>query len=431
LEVPEDRSNPDGQQIGLRVAVVPAVSAYPDPDPLFVLAGGPGDAATQFFAWLPSVFQDVHATRDIVLVDQRGTGDSHPLWLVPMPDTSQVSETEADALLSAWATESLEAIDADPRMYTTRVAAEDIDEVREALGYEAINLYGTSYGGTLAQYYLRQHEERVRVAILDGATPVDVPVFERMAASSQAALDLLIQRCAADEACQEAFPLLADEWTEVVERFASPVSIIDPNSGAEAVLDLADVANAIHAALLTESTAAQIPLAIHLTYQEEWIEAAQLIGRTPSDGPRLLMTEQILCSEEWARFDPRDVARIASGSYALTKELAEAEVRADTCRLLPEGMVSTDDAAPVLTDRPVLWIVGDGDPQDPPANLTGVPAQQPNSRIVIVPAQQHVVGHLGCMPSIIAAFLEAGSADSLDASCATDAPFLPLAFKLD
>ena len=115
LRVPEDRSNPDGPTIGLRVAVVPAVATDPEPDPLFVVAGGPGDAGTQFFAWLPAVFDDVHATHDMVLIDQRGTGDSNALRLPAMPDTFGLSEAEADALLSAWANEALASIDADPR----------------------------------------------------------------------------------------------------------------------------------------------------------------------------------------------------------------------------------------------------------------------------------------------------------------------------
>jgi pimeloyl-ACP methyl ester carboxylesterase len=162
LKVPEDRSNLNGRQIGLRVAVVPAAVDNPEPDPLFVLAGGPGDAGTQFFAWLPGLFKEVHATRDIVLIDQRETGNSNPLMLPPMPETKGLSKVDANAMLSSWTAKSLAGIDADPRFYTTSVAANDIDDVRVALGYEAIDLYGTSYGGTLAQYYLRQHGENVR-----------------------------------------------------------------------------------------------------------------------------------------------------------------------------------------------------------------------------------------------------------------------------
>ena len=261
LEVPEDRSNPEGRRIGLRVAIVPATTADPETDPLFVLAGGPGDAGTQFFAWLPGLFKEVHAKRDIVLMDQRGTGQSNAVTLPPLPDTTGLSESAADSLLSAWAAKSLAGIDADPRFYTTSVAADDIDDVRVALGYRAIDLYGTSYGATLAQYYLRQHGENVRVAILDGATPVNVPVLERIAANSQAALDLLLKRCAEDVACHNAFPQLADDWASVANNLATSSTLVEKASGAKAMIRSTDFAGAIHAALLTESTAAQIPLA--------------------------------------------------------------------------------------------------------------------------------------------------------------------------
>jgi pimeloyl-ACP methyl ester carboxylesterase len=236
LRVPEDRSKPDGRQVALRIAVVPAVSAAA-PDPLFVLAGGPGAPSTQFFAWMPAVFTQVHAARDIVLIDQRGTGGSNTLTYPALPDTTGLSPAAAAARLSAWGTRALASVDGDPRFYTSTVAADDLDDVRAALGYERINLYGTSYGGTLAQYYLRQHEDRVRVAVLDGSTPIDVPVLERMASSSQAALDLLLRRCAADRACNRAFPRLADEWAALLDTLTKPLTIVDPASGQTAVID--------------------------------------------------------------------------------------------------------------------------------------------------------------------------------------------------
>jgi pimeloyl-ACP methyl ester carboxylesterase len=407
------------------VAVVPAVGPDPAPDPLFVLAGGPGDAGTQFFAWLPGLYAGVHASRDIVLVDQRGTGDSNAVKLPEMPDTAGMSKAGADRNLAAWAVRGLASIDADPRFYTSTVAADDLDAVRAGLGYEKIDLYGTSYGGTLGQYYLRQHADHVRVAVLDGSTPVDVPVLERMAASSQEALDLLFRRCAENGPCQTAFPRLAAEWETLLHRLATPLTIVHPTSGEKAVVDQVKLADAIHAALLTEATAAQIPLAIHLAYQNRWLEAGQLISAPPAGGPTLVMADEIFCSESWARFDPAEVARDGAGSYALPRELARAERRAGMCRHLPHGVVPADDGAAVHTDTPLLWLVGDGDPQDPPTNLATVQAQQPNSRIVVMPAQQHVIGPLGCMPSVIAAFLNAGTADRLDTSCVSSAAPVP------
>ena len=174
LEVPEDRSNPSGRMIGLRVAVIPAEADTPEPDAFFALAGGPGRAGTAFFGWLPGLFADVHASRDIVLVDQRGTGGSNALVLPPMPDTTGLSQAEVDAHLQTWSDDWQASIEADPRQYTSSVAADDLDAVREALGYDLIDLYGPSYGATLAQYYIRQHPDHVRVAIMDGGTPLDV-----------------------------------------------------------------------------------------------------------------------------------------------------------------------------------------------------------------------------------------------------------------
>ncbi len=419
LTVPEDRSHPDGRRIGLRVAVVPAVAAVPQPDAFFAIAGGPEDASTSFFAWLPGLYAGVHATRDIVLVDQRGTGASNALMLPPMPDTTGLSASEADARRSTWMRDGLAALDADPRFYTSTAAADDLDDVRAALGYDQIDLYGTSYGGTLAQYYLRQHPDHVRVAVLDGSTPLDVPVLERIAANSQAAIDLLFTRCAADAACHTAFPRLESEWSTLVQRSETGIEtdVVDPATGQHAVVDALMVGRSIHDALLTGATAAQVPLAIHLASEGQWGPASELIPASPDGGSSLVMTDEIFCSEAWARFDPSEVERAGAGSYALPMELARAQARAARCRYLPKGVVPADDASPVRTTIPVLWLTGDGDPQDPPANLTAVPSQQPHSAIVVMPAQEHVVGHLGCGPALIAAFVDAGTADGLDTSC--------------
>ena len=420
LKVPEDRSNPDGRQIGLRVAVVPSLAAVPAPDPLFAIAGGPGDAGTQFFAWLPGLYAGVHATHDIVLVDQRGTGASNALTLPSQPDTSSLSAAQADARLSAWMHDSLAALGADPRFYTSTVAADDLDDVRAALGYDRIDLYGTSYGGTLAQYYLRKHADHVRVAVLDGSTPLDVPVLERMAAASQHALDLLLARCAADAGCHAAFPNLASEWSTLVAAFRKGVTVTDPNSGTTGVADLATVGPSIHNALMTGAAAVQLPLAIHLAFEGQWGRVSQLLppsDASPSAGPTLLMRDEILCSESWARFDPAEVEHKGAGSYAVPFVQVWATAEATLCRYLPKGVVPADDAAPVRTDIPVLWLAGDADPQDPPSNLTGVPSQEPSARIVVTPAQEHVVGHLGCGPQVIAAFVDAGTAKGLDTSC--------------
>ena len=433
LEVPEDRSNPSGRMIGLRVAVVPAEADTPEPDAFFAVAGGPSKAGTAFFGWLPGLFADVHATRDIVIVDQRGTGGSNALVLPPMPDTTGLSQAEVDAHLQTWSDDWLASIEADPRQYTSSVAADDLDAVREALGYELIDLYGPSYGATLAQYYIRQHPDHVRVAIMDGGTPLDVPAFERMAANSQAALELLFDRCADDAACDAAMPDLSTEWSELAAALATGIDtgLTDPDSGEPMVATLDQVAPGIHQALLDPATAGRLPLAIHLAHEGQWAQAVQILPESTGDGGDwLAMSEIIMCSEAWARFDPAEVEHLGHGSYLLSTQLAEAAARAQRCKALPPGVVPADDAAPVATELPILWLAGDGDPQDPPANLTSIPSQQPNARVVVIPAQQHVAGYSGCGPQVIAEFVDAGTADGLDTTCLEQAAVPGLTFML-
>ena len=411
---------------------MPAASE-PRSDALFAVAGGPGDASTTFFAWLPGLYTDVHAVRDIVLVDQRGTGASNPLALPEMPGTSNLSTSAADARLRAWIRDSLAGIDADPRFYTTTVAADDLDDVRAALGYDRIDLYGTSYGGTLAQYYIRQHPDHVRVAILDGATPLDVPVLERIAVNSQHALDLLLGRCWQDARCHAAFPDIVAEWSTLQAGLAKGITtnVVNPETGVPAIADLELVGPSLHAALLTESTAAALPLAIHLAHEGRWDKLGELIPSvSPHLGPTQLMADEILCSEAWARVDPAKVAAVGSASYATPAQLADAEWLATRCRYLPAGVLPANDGAPVVTDIPMLWLTADGDPQDPPDNLTSIGTQQPNSLVVVMPAQEHVVGHLGCGPTVIAAFLERGSVAGLETSCITGDGTPDLVFRL-
>ena len=157
-----------------------------------------------------------------MFVDQRGTGGSNRV-LVPTdpPDLTGLTPEEMDAQAKAWVAEYLEEIDMDPRFYTTSVAMDDLDEVREALGYDKINLVGYSYGATAAQYYLRQHEEHVRTVFLYGGSLLDIPVFERWALNSQRALDMIMDLCQADPACQAAYPNLRAEFTELLDRLVN------------------------------------------------------------------------------------------------------------------------------------------------------------------------------------------------------------------
>jgi pimeloyl-ACP methyl ester carboxylesterase len=431
LAVAENPDDPSGRQIDLNLAVIPARGAEPEPDPLFMLAGGPGGAAIESFGWSFSTFSRLNTTRDFVLVDQRGTGGSNRLFSPTPPDVAGMDEPTRDSTIKAWVAETLAALPGDPRFYTTSVAMQDIDAVRVALGYDKINLYGPSYGATAAQYYFRQHEDHVRAAVFDGGTLLDVPVFERMAANSQHALDLLFGRCDADAACQAAFSDLESEFDAVLERLTEePVSttIIHPGSGEPITFDTATFAAGVHSALIDASTSSRLPALLHLAFLEQWDAVAEAIVQAAagqaSDEDQLVMSAVIRCSEAWARYDPAEVERTGAGSYALALQLANARAHTETCRYIPAGVVPANDAEPVRSDVPALLVLGEADPQDPESNVEDAPTELPNSLTVVVPGMGHTVGHLGCMPSIIVDFIEAGTVDGLDVSCAaTGVPY--------
>jgi len=155
LEVAENPAEPHGRQIRIRVARVPARDRVVEPDPLVFFAGGPGQAATETWPVVAHALRKVNQSRDILLVDQRGTGQSNPLKC-PEIEVEEALATDWDELARA-TRECLASLDGDPRFYTTTVAMHDIDAARAALGYEKVNLYGGSYGTRAAQVRPRAH----------------------------------------------------------------------------------------------------------------------------------------------------------------------------------------------------------------------------------------------------------------------------------
>lgn len=414
LSVAEDPSNPSGRMIDLKVEVIPAQSTSTAADPVFFLSGGPGGAATEDWVTAPRTFEGLNLRHDIVLVDQRGTGGSHRL-VVP---TMEPGEALAD-----YARRALAGIDGDPRFYTTSVAMDDIDAVRRSLGYDRIDLYGASYGATAAQYYLRQHNDYVGAVVLDGATLLDVPIMELVAANSQRALDDLVARCLADSSCRGTYPNLRDEMATVFSRLdKEPVktAVVDPATGQPVTVTRDYLAGVIHNRLITAANAATIPSLVHRAWLGDFTDVAQSSGAVV---PTLVMSLEIRCSEAWARFDPAAVQRSGQGSYYVSSQLTMATLQAAACPLLPTGFVPANDSEAVHSMAPVLLLTGGDDPQDPPSSVAAAPQQMPNSLTVIVPSQGHTVGHLSCLPAVVVRFFDAGKPDAPGAqACAAKVP---------
>lgn len=427
-EVFEDRTAKTGRKIALNVMVLPATAPKAAPDPVFFIAGGPGQSAVGLATAAGNNFMaEVRRGRDIVLVDQRGTGGSHPLNCVLNNGASDLRSYFWEELFPAERLRVCRAElekDANLALYSTPIAMDDLDEVRAALGYERINVYGGSYGSNAAFVYLRQHPDRVRSVVVSGVAPVDYKFTLAWAKGVQHAMDRLFDDCAADESCHKSFPKLREDFAAVLVRLdKGPVSFELPNPATRQTqtvrLSRASFNEHLRALLYSPAFARLLPLLIHAAAQGEFqlfggelLEYAQTL-RGPANQLALGMHLSVVCAEHIPFISEADIARETAGSF-----YGDARVRAQikACEGWPRGSVSAGFIEPVKSDAPVLLISGDLDPVAPPWLAAAAAQYLPNSRHVIARNASHFSGS-DCVDGLIAKFIAQGSARGLDASC--------------
>jgi pimeloyl-ACP methyl ester carboxylesterase len=409
FRVPVDRARPDGRTISLRVAVVPARDGGTKADPVVYITGGPGGSATADAAGMLSIFSAANASRDIVLVDQRGTGGSNRLEC-PVPRTAPKTAPAVRAYVKA----CLARFEADPSDYTTVPAMDDLAAVLRALGYRSVNLYGISYGATAAQYFLHRHPALVRTAILDGATLLDVPVFERWGGNGDRALRQVLARCAASRPCAKAFPRVRREAFEVIAALRRK-----PVRAEGMLIDAATAAGALQALSRSPDGAAQIPWVAHRARVRDWIPLMLAIDERGGGGisTRLVMFWSIVCNERWARWSPERSAADSRGTYLAERTALDARLVAAACSAVPKHDQPPWTMARIRSDKPVLFVVGGSDPQDPVSHVRGATRELPSSRTLVVPSAGHGSVQVGCVPRIAQLFIERGSGAGLDTSC--------------
>ncbi len=419
LAVPENPQAPNGRQIELHLAVIPAISRSPAPDPLVFLAGGPGQAASEAYLTLASALDRINQKRDIILLDQRGTGGSNPLECQAVDQTQAQDPAELGPFLQT----CLDHLDADPRFYTTSIAMQDLDQVREALGYQQINLYGVSYGTRAALTYIRMYPQRVRTAILDGVVPQDEPLGPEVAPDAQRALDNILARCQADAACQQAFPDLAGHFSALLDDLAGQpvkVNLIDPLSGEqiEQTFDRAQFAVAVRLLSYAQETVALMPLLLDTAYsRNDFAPMAaqyQIVAGSLSDSISNAMGYSVVCSEDFPFIDLEAAQKLAQGTYYGDQEIRNLQ---EICSVWPAGEIPADFHDPVRADMPVLLLSGENDPVTPPANAEHAAQTLSNSLSLVAAGQGHNVIFRGCLPNLAYDFIEAGSLEGLDSSC--------------
>ncbi len=418
----ENRSTHSGRQIDLKIAVLPATGDHVEPDPLFYFTGGPGGAATDVAPMLKTELNELNKTRDIVLIDQRGTGGSN-LLMCPGPDRS--FDVADAAALSAYAKSCLAGLDADPRWYTTRAYVDDVNDVRQALGYEEINVSGASYGGTVVQVYLLQHPHTVRTALINNSTLIDYPIFEHIADSSQRALDLVFERCATNEKCHATFPdPKADLDTAFARLEKQPIetTVWDPATSQPISVTPALLAGVVHEMLMGADTAAQLPrLAHRAVTANDWDAVAKIYLNRILPAQRaaagLVMYAMIRCSEPWATGAPDKVANYGQDSYLGGSMLAAAKSVDQMCSLLPKPEAEALYGQTQRSDVPVLVLNAKEDPQNPPENVAKTAEVYPNSKVLFEPYRGHYTVNWSCLAKVYQEFVDLGNVKELKADC--------------
>ena len=433
----EDRANPSGRKINLKVAVIPAVSRSPEPDALFLLAGGPGQAATESFVALAGAFDRIEQKRDIVLVDQRGTGQSNPLTCPPSAeagDEANLDEAAAQAQYDQALKDCLAQLKGDPRFYTTSVFAQDLDEVRAALGYAKVDLYGVSYGTRAAQTYLRLYPDRVRGVILDGVVPQTQALGTDVARDAQRALDLIFARCAASADCNQAFPNVRTEFDALLaalDKAPVAVTLAHPVTGKRTELRItrSTVVFSVRMLSYAPETVALLPLLIHTAARGNYAPLAAQALMVSQDLEQSIsagLNASVVCAED-APFIKADAAAQANaGTYYGDRETQQIT---QLCSIWPRGDIPADFKQAVSSSAPVLLLSGEADPVTPPANAELVAQTLPNGLRLVAPGQGHNVVFRGCLPRVVADFITSGQTQGLDTACVQD--IKPMPFFVD
>jgi pimeloyl-ACP methyl ester carboxylesterase len=422
LTVFENRLTRAGRPIELNVVVLPAFDQKTKAEPLFDLAGGPGAAATEGATFYAGQGREYRRHRDVVLVDQRGTGKSNPLSM-PGKKTPQHYLSEmypVDYMKSLRQTLEQRA---DLTQYTTSIAMDDLDDVRAWLGYDRINLIGLSYGTRAALVYMRQHPERVRTVTLIGVAPtyLKMPMYHAQAAAR--AMELLLQQCEHNAPCHDAFPQIRDDWTNILaqlEREPAQVEYSPPDKSDPVMLEVQRgvFAEKIRTWMYGRDQASRIPLIIHQAAHGDFGPfLREAIGPSIPDFIADGMYLSVTCAEDVPFIDQTEAAKLNAGNPFGNYRVFQ-QTRA--CSMWPLGKIPADFREPVSSSIPVLIFSGNMDPVTPPQRGEEVARYLPNSRHVIVPQAGHAMDGLTepeCVDRIIMEFMEKGEAKALDVGC--------------
>ncbi|WP_349741071.1 alpha/beta hydrolase [Roseateles cavernae] len=428
LQRPLDPGQPQGRQISVHYLVVPAMARNKQPDPVLLLAGGPGQSAIEIAGRVLPRLARLNNRRDLVFIDQRGTGRSAPLQCA---DDSRLAMAEAldpqaqQRRLAQCLIELQKLPHGDLRFYTTTIAMQDFDAVREQLGAAQWNLVGASYGTRAALEYQRLFPQRVRRTVLDGMAPPDMALPASFSTDGQAALDAVFKACEDEAACKTAFPRLRQDWATLLQGLPRQVVLAHPLSGAPERLTITRelLMRAVRAPMYVPAYAAGLPAAINAAAGGRFEAISGLSGALGSSRSGKLamgMHLSVICSEDLPRLE-----RTADAPGADFGRI-DAEFYRQACAQWPRGTVAEAFYRVGAAPAPVLLLSGGADPVTPPRHGERIAgALGPKARHLQVPAAGHGVLSIACMGELLHRFINSkteAEALAVEAACAAKMP---------
>ena len=430
-----DPARPDGPKIDIHYVVAPAMARRKLPDPVFVLAGGPGQSATQIAPNMLALLSRLNNRRDIVFVDQRGTGRSAPLECIDPQREALADQADPDRqfkLLMQCKSALLKLqyirTESDLGFFTTTLAMQDLDAVRRQLGAERIDLVGASYGTRAGLEYLRAFPGAVRRVVLDGVAPPDMALPASYSTDGQASFDALLAACDAEPACHRDHPSLRTDWAALLQSLPKQVTAPHPLTGHTETFTLTRemLLAAARGPLYGPALAAALPAAIGDAAQGRYEGVVGLGAILASrKGVKLAMGMHfsVVCAE--------DVPRLADSADRPGADFGTefAAMYRRMCSAWPRGAVPEAFYNVGPSRAPVLLLSGGVDPATPPRHGERVArALGPAAQHVVVPNAGHGVMAIGCTRDIVYRFIDAADdedATSVDASCVKAIPRPP------
>ncbi|MDC0939022.1 alpha/beta fold hydrolase [Pseudomonadales bacterium] len=418
FERPENPDLADGRQIPLQVMVIPSLQSNPVLDPLVILAGGPGQAATEL-ANLGLIFNKIRQARDILLLDQRGTGKLSPMRCAEAPEKlTDLSTRNLLKLQTKTLDTCLSEMEADPRFYTTDFAIQDLEALRMYLGYKQLNLWGGSYGTRVALAFLKAYPESVRTIILDGVAPAAITIPLHIERDASRALERVFEACDAEPSCSNHYPNLRMHFDDLSARFEKPqiISVTDPVTGQKLTLS-ADI-DWLHAALRSplygRMTQRLMPFIIEQAYAGHY---APLLSVSALDGGiNSAMFLSVICSEDVARISQANFDLAQAQPYILKSRQLNIPI-IEACKVWPSRALPASYFEPVVSDKPVLVFSGASDPVTPPSWGDSILPGLVNAQHFVVEGFAHNTLGTRCTVEMITDFVDTANFSALDSSC--------------